>query len=482
MATATPNPLAGVDDIEAGPEPQQEQSSGQRLADIAVVQSQLRFLARLHKPDGSGLSALAYVGYALLLIGWYVSPNFWFAISPDGSPSVCGEGRIELDGTGAVELLREDGALCHGGNHSLSYASSGIVHASSVCEAVGSRLCTLEEVMGGDVHNTGCNNPDTLVFYTWTSSTADEEGVECPAGQHMSATAYHAFVGDNNPPRCAPDTDDLQVYCCADARVNSRTTCPAMEPSGDRSAWPESCTSAKSCSELAGKWPEGVWRLTRDRNQQAFGVMFAFMYCPMTLAIWHALCRIGRPDRGEMHALLGGVERLSDAEVAAIRWWRNLALGVTVPLSGLFVLWGLLILLAAPNAINTSILFFFEWFAMVAAPLSLIGGALWILTLKTASVTGCHAVGNAEDLVAAWVERLPRKKQLPPGSQDDLSTHADDLVEQTAQCVDEIGTAIVELNAERVPRLGEGWGLSIAFGMLGSVGMFIMVLPNLVSQ
>ena len=52
MATATPNPLAGADDIEAGAAPEQDKqsSSGQRLADIAVVQSQLRFLARLHKP------------------------------------------------------------------------------------------------------------------------------------------------------------------------------------------------------------------------------------------------------------------------------------------------------------------------------------------------------------------------------------------------------------------------------------------------
>merc|ERR1711969_421405 len=115
---ATPNPLAEVEDIEAGPapEPQQEQGSGgQRLADIAVVQSQLRFLARLHKPDGSGLSALAYVGYALLLSGWYVSPAMMAIFGPDGSPNVCGEGRIELDGTEAFELLREDGALCHGG-------------------------------------------------------------------------------------------------------------------------------------------------------------------------------------------------------------------------------------------------------------------------------------------------------------------------------------------------------------------------------
>ena len=69
---ATTNPLAEVEDVEAGPAPerQQDQSSGQRLADISVVQSQLRFLARLHKPDGSGLSALAYVVYLLLLIGW----------------------------------------------------------------------------------------------------------------------------------------------------------------------------------------------------------------------------------------------------------------------------------------------------------------------------------------------------------------------------------------------------------------------------
>ena len=51
MATATPNPLAGADDIEAGASSEQDKhSSGQRLADIAVVQSQLRFLARLHKP------------------------------------------------------------------------------------------------------------------------------------------------------------------------------------------------------------------------------------------------------------------------------------------------------------------------------------------------------------------------------------------------------------------------------------------------
>ena len=47
MASATASPLASLN-LEA--EPQQEQSSGQRNANVGMVRSQLRFLARLHKP------------------------------------------------------------------------------------------------------------------------------------------------------------------------------------------------------------------------------------------------------------------------------------------------------------------------------------------------------------------------------------------------------------------------------------------------
>ena len=50
------------------------------------------------------------------------------------------------------------------------------------------------------------------------------------------------------------------------------------------------------------------------------------------------------------------------------------------------------------------------------------------------------------------------------------------------QCVDEIGTAIVSLNDECVPRLGDDWGVSIAFGMLGSVGVFVMILPSVIEN
>eukprot|EP01045_Picozoa_sp_COSAG04_P016682 COSAG04_NODE_1415_length_6863_cov_9.475163_4_plen_506_part_00 len=463
---ATANPLASADDIEAGPKAELRQSSGTiiPLADVGLVQFQLRFLARLHKPDGSRLSALAYVGYALLLVSWYAAPKSWYVGAADGSSAVCAEGRIELDGTGAVELMRDEGSLCLGGNHS---------HASMVCDAVGARLCTLDEVVGGDAHlaNIACRDPDPRAF-TWTASSTNEEGEKCPAGQHMSSAA-DPNVADRNPPTCSLDTEHVRFFCCADARVNPRTTCPSIETMGDNMDWPEWCTSAKSCSELVEQWPEGVWRLAADPTAQAWAVVFAFMYCPATIAIWHALCRIGKPGVGEMHALLGGVEGLSEDEVGAIRWWRNLVFGITVPLSTMCELSGLL-QMGSVDTWNADIFFVRQWFVMIFAPPTFLAGSLWVLTLKTASVAGCHTVGNTEDLVTSWVARLPRSKSPAPNV--DLGTDSDESTEPAVACMDEIGTAIVELN-ERVPHLGAGWGLSIAFGMLGSVGCFIMMVP-----
>ena len=61
-------------------------------------------------------------------------------------------------------------------------------------------------------------------------------------------------------------------------------------------------------------------------------------------------------------------------------------------------------------------------------PFSLLTGAMWILTLKTASVAGCCAVENAESVVASWVARLPREQEE----------------EQTTACLDQVGTKIVE--------------------------------------
>jgi hypothetical protein len=62
-----------------------------------------------------------------------------------------------------------------------------------------------------------------------------------------------------------------------------------------------------------------VWRLTKDYGAQAFAVVFACMYIPMTLAIWRALCKIGAPQAGELHTLLGGVDQLSEEDISAIR-------------------------------------------------------------------------------------------------------------------------------------------------------------------
>ena len=282
----------------------------------------------------------------------------------------------------------------------------------------------------------------------------------------MAASPQHVFVGHRNPPKCAPDATDLSVRCCADARINSRTTCPTIQASsnGTRS-WPDGCTSARSCSELAGQWPEGVWRLTKDYGAQAFAVVFACMYIPMTLAIWRALCKIGAPQAGELHTLLGGVDQLSEEDISAIRWWRRLAFGTTVPVSVLMMFITVSFTLLGDTA-NKDFRFSVGWFIAVFMPASVLIGAGWVLTLKTASVAACCSASNVEDLVISWVSRLPRRE-----------THDDDA-ELVAKCVDEVGTAISVLNTEIVPQLGTGWGVSIAFGMIGSVGLFIMVMPN----
>ena len=113
---------------------------------------------------------------------------------------------------------------------------------------------------------------------------------------------------------------------------------------------------------------------------------------------------------------------------------------------------------------NLGYLAMMVWMMAIFLPFSLLIGAMWLLTLKTASVAGCCAVDSAESLVTSWATRLPRE-------QDE---------EQTTACLDEVGTKIVELNTKRVPRLGEGWGVSIVWGMLGCMGTFVVQLPMLI--
>eukprot|EP01045_Picozoa_sp_COSAG04_P032167 COSAG04_NODE_6217_length_1382_cov_1.348402_1_plen_260_part_00 len=191
----------------------EEAGAGRSLADVGAVQWQLRCLGKLHAAGG-GPSALAYAGYAVLLFSWFVAPAWLSTFAADGNEAVCGEGRIELDGTGAVHLQAED-TLCHGGSQTFlgdagsSYTSSGIVHAADVCEAVGARLCTLAEVVEANVAWAGCEKDiGSPVHFTWTSSQANAAGTRCPPGQHMSAPT-NPHVLDNHPPVCTPDTTDL---------------------------------------------------------------------------------------------------------------------------------------------------------------------------------------------------------------------------------------------------------------------------------
>ena len=102
--TDTSNPVGdelGAFDLEAGASTgAPDRTSSSWISDVPVVRQQIRILTALHKPNG-GLSAPAYAVYAVLLLSWCAVPTMWISFSVDGSAAVCGEGRIELDGTGA---------------------------------------------------------------------------------------------------------------------------------------------------------------------------------------------------------------------------------------------------------------------------------------------------------------------------------------------------------------------------------------------
>jgi len=80
--------------------------------------------------------------------------------------------------------------------------------AKKLCEATGSRLCTLVEIVNNEPKNTGCNYDR---IRTW-SSTA------CPNNGFMTTTTEQGMDFDPAlPEECTAMDDDLVVArCCAD--------------------------------------------------------------------------------------------------------------------------------------------------------------------------------------------------------------------------------------------------------------------------
>jgi hypothetical protein len=139
----------------------------------------------------------------------------------DGSTAMTG------DACGELDRDLSSGTVC-----GASEAMTGFCHedetfyeAANICMQVGSRLCTLEEIMGDETRYTGCGF-DT--HFIWTSTTTSIAG-DCGAGFVMTAMGSSLWaaqdtlgadaVDEGHPPECRSMlSGSAAVRCCADAQ------------------------------------------------------------------------------------------------------------------------------------------------------------------------------------------------------------------------------------------------------------------------
>lgn len=148
------------------------------------------------EPGYSRVSALLVSTCAEL--GWPLQP---------GDLSVCGYSKL-------VDNSCLNGKKAHTGNFD---------SAQAMCQALGARLCTVEELNNDETKGTGCKGDCAAVR---SSST-------CPNGQpgHMT-TAGASKCKNKFPPTCVPDSDTAAVRCCADAVAGSATALAKPYPAG----------------------------------------------------------------------------------------------------------------------------------------------------------------------------------------------------------------------------------------------------------
>eukprot|EP01046_Picozoa_sp_COSAG06_P020491 COSAG06_NODE_1498_length_9264_cov_2.916094_5_plen_1484_part_00 len=104
---------------------------------------------------------------------------------------------------------------------------SGWSHALSICEGVGARLCTIEELLADVTRNRGCGHDCEMVWssQTWSGCKPNQHLVaqggsncgyqicptECPCDQYTGERSCCMCK-----PRCADDSESRAVRCCAD--------------------------------------------------------------------------------------------------------------------------------------------------------------------------------------------------------------------------------------------------------------------------
>ena len=113
-----------------------------------------------------------------------------------GSPWVCSESDLAHDGT-----VAGSDAQCHGADNS---ETEGHTHAASICQDVGARLCTLEEIQAEETRGTGCGHDNDQV---WTSSLC-EDGFYSAQGSGRGSVVCNADLAANHAVRCCSDVSE----------------------------------------------------------------------------------------------------------------------------------------------------------------------------------------------------------------------------------------------------------------------------------
>ncbi|MEO1268673.1 MAG: hypothetical protein AAFX99_11285, partial [Myxococcota bacterium] len=100
--------------------------------------------------------------------------------------------------------------VLEGSNEESCSGPTTYMEAEAICEGLGARLCTLEEVENDETRGTGCGYDDSRI---WTQSS-------CGTSQVWTASGSTAFA-DSYPTTCKPMSgtgEEFSVRCCADAQ------------------------------------------------------------------------------------------------------------------------------------------------------------------------------------------------------------------------------------------------------------------------
>lgn len=172
-------------------------------------------------------------------------PNSWPAhtnFHGAGGGSGSGLGDVKVCGESDAGLGPDHTSQCYGGLNSNAHdiatqgqqASHGWEHANEVCSDAGARLCTVTELMNEVTRGTGCQHDAEM---TWSSETHSSCAghIVVQGGQHRGDEAcpdecHVGWISGGNgdgqncatckcTPRCAPDSAEHAVRCCADADV-----------------------------------------------------------------------------------------------------------------------------------------------------------------------------------------------------------------------------------------------------------------------